>query len=59
MNCHMAVKEYGGNPIDHVKMEALVNANAEIQKLYRYAGWNPDTKTYDKPGQAYRMGKNS
>ena len=28
-----------------------VNPNAEIQKLYQYAGWNPDTKTYDKPGK--------
>jgi mono/diheme cytochrome c family protein len=50
MNCHKAVKEYTGEPIlreDGTK----VNANDEIKKLYSYAGWNPDTKTYDKPGK--------
>lgn len=50
MNCHMAVKEYAGDPITREDGSA-VNANAEIQKLYQYAGWNPDTKTYDKPGK--------
>ena len=50
MNCHMAVKEYKGDPI--VKEDGKsVNGTAEIQKLYQYAGWNPETKTYDKPGQ--------
>ncbi|HXR83130.1 MAG TPA: c-type cytochrome [Hanamia sp.] len=50
MNCHMAVKEYTGEPI--VRDDGTtVNANDEIQKLYQYAGWNPDTKTYDKPGK--------
>jgi mono/diheme cytochrome c family protein len=50
MNCHMAVKDYGGKPL--IKEDGSpVNANAEIQKLYKYAGWNPDTKTYDKPGK--------
>ena len=50
MNCHMAVKDYGGKPL--IKEDgSSVNANAEIQKLYKYAGWNPSTKTYDKPGQ--------
>lgn len=50
MNCHMAVKEYAGDPITREDGSA-VNANAEIQKLYEYAGWNPDSKTYDKPGK--------
>ncbi|MDP4117154.1 MAG: cytochrome c3 family protein, partial [Bacteroidota bacterium] len=50
MNCHMAVKEYAGDPITREDGSA-VNANAEIQKLYQYAGWNPDSKTYDKPGK--------
>ena len=50
MNCHMAVKEYTGEPI--IRDDGTtVNANDEIQKLYQYAGWNPDTKTYDKPGK--------
>ena len=51
MNCHMAIKEYKGDPI--VKEDGKqVNGTAEIQKLYQYAGWNPDAKKYDKPGKA-------
>ena len=50
MNCHMAVKEYTGDPILR-EDGTTVNANDEIQKLYQYAGWNPETKTYDKPGK--------
>jgi len=50
MNCHMAIKEYKGDPI--VKEDGTqVNGTAEIQKLYAYAGWNPDKKVYDKPGK--------
>ena len=51
MNCHMAIKEYAGDPI--VKEDGTqVDGTAEIQKLYEYAGWNPDTKAYnpDKNG---------
>lgn len=48
MNCHMAIKEYKGDPI--IKEDGKpVNGTAEIQKLYQYAGWNPDAKKYDKP----------
>lgn len=50
MNCHMSVKEYTGEPI--IKEDGTtLDANAEIQKLYDYAGWNPETKSYDKPGK--------
>ncbi|MEO5891489.1 MAG: c-type cytochrome [Ferruginibacter sp.] len=50
MNCHMGIKEYKGEPI--FKENGLqVNGTAEIQKLYSYAGWNPDSKKYDKPGK--------
>ena len=46
MNCHMAIKEYKGDPI--VKEDGkTLDANAEIQKLYDYAGWNPETKQYN------------
>lgn len=46
MNCHMAIKEYKGDPI--VKENGVpVNGTAEIQKLYSYAGWNPDTRQYN------------
>ena len=49
MNCHMAIKEYKGEAI--VKEDGKsVNGTAEIAKLYKYAGWNPDTKKYDKAG---------
>ncbi len=46
MNCHMAVKEYKGDPI--VREDgSQVNGTDEIQKLYKYAGWNPATKSYN------------
>jgi hypothetical protein len=50
MNCHMAVKDYAGKPLTH-EDGSSVNPNAEIEKLYQYAGWNPASKTYDKPGK--------
>ena len=46
MNCHMAIKEYKGDPIVNEKGNT-VNGTAEIQKLYSYAGWNPETKQYN------------
>jgi mono/diheme cytochrome c family protein len=51
MNCHMAIKEYKGDPIVREDGKS-VNGTEEIQKLYKYAGWNPDTKQYnaDKNG---------
>ena len=49
MNCHMAIKEYKGEPI--IKEDGKqVDGTGEIAKLYKYAGWNPDSKKYDKPG---------
>ena len=50
MNCHMAIKEYQGEPIKR-EDGSSVNGTAEIQKLYEYAGWNPTVKKYDKPGK--------
>ena len=50
MNCHMAIKEYKGDAIFQ-ENGMQVNGTAEIQKLYKYAGWNPENKKYDKPGQ--------
>ena len=49
MNCHKGIKEYKGEPITR-EDGVSVNGTAEIQKLYAYAGWNPATQTYDKPG---------
>ena len=50
MNCHMAIKEYTGDPITR-EDGSSVNGTAEIKKLYEYAGWNPDLKKYDRPGK--------
>jgi len=50
MNCHKAIKEYKGDPIVREDGSA-VNGTTEIQKLYSYAGWNPDKKVYDQPGK--------
>ena len=46
MNCHMAVKDYTGDPITR-EDGTSVNGTAEIQKLYSYAGWNPETGKYN------------
>lgn len=46
MNCHMAVKEYAGDPIKRDDGRT-VDGTAEIKKLYSYAGWNPDAKQYN------------
>ena len=46
MNCHMAIKEYKGEPIV-AEDGRNIDGTAEIQKLYKYAGWNPDTKAYN------------
>lgn len=50
MNCHKAINEYKGDPL-YREDGTQVDANAEIKKLYKYAGWDPDTKTYDQPGK--------
>jgi len=52
MNCHMAIKEYTGTAGNLVREDGTpVNGTAEIQKLYSYAGWNPDTRTYTGNGK--------
>ncbi|MEO7529836.1 MAG: c-type cytochrome [Sediminibacterium sp.] len=45
MNCHLAVKEYGGEKIYNEEGEE-VNGTAEIQKLYKFAGYDGGT-TWD------------
>lgn len=47
MNCHMAINEYTG-PQLYREDGTKVDGTAEIRKLYEYAGWNPDTRSYDK-----------
>jgi mono/diheme cytochrome c family protein len=48
MNCHMSINKYEGK--DELVREdgTAVNGTTEIQKLYEYAGWNPDTKKYNE-----------
>lgn len=55
MNCHMAVKEYTGEKL--VRPDGTeVNGTAEIQKLYSYAGWDPNGGPEGKGG--YNPDKN-
>jgi cytochrome c2 len=46
MNCHMGIKEYKGEAMTR-EDGSSVNGTAEIQKLYAYAGWNPEKKAYN------------
>lgn len=48
MNCHKQISEYTGEA-EHPLITAegkKVDGTAEIQKLYKYAGWDPKTKQY-------------
>ena len=40
MNCHMAINEYGGDPL-YTAEGKEVNGTEEIKKLYSYAGYEP------------------
>lgn len=51
MNCHKSINKYEGEDVLTREDGTSVNGTAEIQKLYEYAGWNPATKKYDKPGK--------
>lgn len=45
MNCHKQINEYAGDQLYDYEGDK-VDGTAEIQKLYTYAGWNPETKQY-------------
>lgn len=48
MNCHKQINEYTGKD-EHPLVTAegkQVDGTAEIQKLYKYAGWDPAKKAY-------------
>ncbi len=47
MNCHIQIDEYTGEELRTAEGK-IVDGTAEIQKLYRYAGWNPETKSYNR-----------
>jgi len=50
MNCHEVINEYTGNTLQDMKGNP-VDGTAEIQKLYEYAGWDPDKKEYTEPAK--------
>jgi len=50
MNCHMAINEYKGPEL--VREDgSKVDGTAEIQKLYKYAGWDPSVNKYTTAGK--------
>jgi len=51
MNCHMAINEYVKGPKLTREDGTEVDGTAEINKLYQFAGWNPDKKTYSGNGK--------
>ncbi len=52
MNCHMGINEYVKGPQLLREDGSKVDGTAEIQKLYQYAGWDPDAKKYTGKGKA-------
>ena len=46
MNCHKAINKYEGPDVLVREDGTAVDGTAEIQKLYAYAGWNPNVKEY-------------
>ena len=49
MNCHKGIKEYGKDSEPLTREDGTsVNGTAEIQKIYKYAGWNPLTNSYNE-----------
>ncbi|HET9057768.1 MAG TPA: c-type cytochrome [Chitinophagaceae bacterium] len=50
MNCHMQISEYTGKDKIYREDGSEVNGTAEIQKLYKYAGWDAATRKYTGGG---------
>lgn len=52
MNCHKQIDEYTGTEKLVTYEGREIDGTAEIQKLYEYAGWDPEKKDYkrDKDG---------
>jgi hypothetical protein len=51
MNCHMGIAEYAKGPKLFREDGSEVDGTAEIQKLYQYAGWDPEAKQYTGKGK--------
>jgi cytochrome c2 len=52
MNCHMAINEYSGKDKIYKEDGSEVDGTAEIQKLYKAAGYNPAVSKVWNPNQA-------
>lgn len=52
MNCHLAVNEYTGKEKIYKEDGTEVNGTAEIQKLYKYAGYDPAVSKVWDPSKA-------
>ena len=52
MNCHVTINEYAGKEKLYKEDGTEVNGTAEIQKLYKYAGYNPDVSKVWDPAKA-------
>ena len=50
MNCHAAINDYKGEALYRADGKE-VDANAEIQKLYTYTGYDPKSGKYTEPGK--------
>lgn len=51
MNCHMTVTEYGANSEKLYREDGTeIDGTAEIQKIYKAAGYDPKTKKYSGTG---------
>ncbi len=51
MNCHMGINEYAKGPKLYREDGTEVDGTAEINKLYKYAGWDPSKKQYTGKGE--------
>jgi mono/diheme cytochrome c family protein len=51
MNCHMGINEYAKGPQLYREDGSKVDGTAEIQKLYKFAGWDPAKKQYTGEGK--------
>ncbi len=51
MNCHMGINEYAKGPKIYREDGTEVDGTAEIQKLYQFAGWDPNKKQYSGKGK--------
>jgi len=51
MNCHKTIHEYTGAPLFNEKGDSI-NGTAQLQKLFRYAGFDPQNPNAWKPENA-------